>query len=96
MIGKMHIKENQKLFACCDKDLLNKTIICEDIQVNLSSSFYGTKEISEKEFLSNIEECTSANIFGKEACNLLLKNKIILKEQIITIGKTPHTQIYKI
>ena len=92
----MHIKGNTKLFACCDKELLNKTIVYNNTPVYFSSSFYGTKEISEKAFLSNIEECTTANIFGKKACNLLLKNKIILKEQILTIDKTQHTQIYKI
>ena len=96
MIGKMHIKDHTKLFACCDKELLNKTIVYNNTNIYFSSSFYGAKEISEKEFLYNIEECTTANIFGKESCNLLLKNKIILKEQIITIGKIQHTQIYKI
>lgn len=96
MIGKVHVKDNKVLFACCDKELLNKEIIYNDVKIKLSEKFYGLKEITTDFFLKNINDCTQANIFGKNACKLLLDKKLILKEQIIDVGGIPHIQIYKI
>ncbi len=92
----MHIGDNNKIFACCDKDLINKELKFNDASIKISENFYGSEEITIKNFLENINECTQANIFGKKACSILLDNKLILKEQIIDVSGTPHVQIYKI
>ncbi len=96
MIGKTHLSGSKMLFACCDKELINKEIKHNNTKIVISEKFYGTQEITKEEFLKNINCCSSANIFGKKACDLLLKNKVVLKEQIIYINNIPHTQIYKI
>ncbi len=95
MIGKIHVNETNILFACCDKEILNKEIKFNDTSIVISNKFYGTEELSEKEILKNIEECTQANVFGKKACALLLDKKIITKENIMDINGVPHVQIYK-
>jgi uncharacterized protein len=96
MIGKLHINGFNKLFACCDKELLNTKITFNDLEINISDKFYGTTNVSDKEVIKNIEECTQANIFGKKTCDLLLSKNIISKEQIVFIDDIPHVQIYKI
>lgn len=96
MIGKIHDLNGQKIFASCDKSLLEKKIITDDLEIHFSKSFYGEDEITLEEIIKNINECKSSNIFGKKICNLLLEKKIILKESIIYIDDIPHIQIYKL
>jgi hypothetical protein len=95
MIGKMNVSSGNKIFASCDRDLLNTKIITDDFEIYFSKSFYGDREVNLKEIINHINNCNSANIFGNKICNLLLENKIILKESIIYIEKIPHVQIYK-
>ena len=96
MIGKTHIQNGNKIFACCDKELLDKKINHGELEIHISKSFYGTEVLSEKEILENINDCDCANIFGNKICELLLKEKLIIKEQIIYISNIAHAQIYKI
>jgi hypothetical protein len=96
MIGKMHDVDGNKIFASCDKNLVGKTIVSGDLEITFSNFFYGTKVLLKEEILKNIEDCDSANIFGKEICDLLIKEKIILEDSIIYIENIPHVQIYKL
>lgn len=96
MIGKVHNQNGKIIFACCDKELIDKKINHEDIEIHLSRSFYGSNLLTEKNFLEQINTCDCANVFGNRSCDLLLKKKIITKDQIIYIDKIAHTQIYKL
>ena len=93
MIGKLH---DNKIFACCDKELINSKITFDDFEIVISKFFYGDQKITEKEILENIDLCVSGNFFGKKICDLLVSKKLVPKEQIIYLGETPHIQIYKI
>jgi len=96
MIGKLHIQENKKIFACCDKELLDTKLKFNDVDVFISSSFFGKENLTLEQLFENIEECDCANIFGNKICEILLDKGIIIKEQIIYIEGIAHTQIYKI
>jgi hypothetical protein len=93
MIGKLH---DNKIFACCDKCLLNTKVVHNDLEIFISSSFFGDNKITDKEILENIDLCESGNFFGNKICDLLVSKKIVSKELIIYFGKIPHIQIYKI
>jgi len=95
MIGKMHETSGNKIFASCDKELLNTKIITNDFEIYFSKSFYGEDKLTIEQIIEHIDDCDSANIFGKKICDLLIKHEIILKESIIYIDKIPHVQIYK-
>ncbi|HOZ36194.1 MAG TPA: DUF424 family protein [archaeon] len=95
MIGKVHNQNGRTIFACCDKELIDKKLNHGDIEIHLSRSFYGSSLLTEKEFLEQFSDCDYANFFGNRACNLLLKKKIITKDQILYIDKIAHVQIYK-
>ena len=96
MIGKLHQINGKKMFACCDKELINTTIKTTETEINIKSSFYGKETVSKDFILENIKDCDHANIFGNKVCELLLENNLILKEQIIYFNKIAHVQIYKI
>jgi uncharacterized protein len=95
MIGKVNVSSGKKIFASCDKELLEKRIKYQDFEIHFSKSFYGDKEITIEEIIYNVENSDSSNIFGKKICSLLIEKKIILKESIIYINDVPHVQIYK-
>jgi len=96
MIGKMHMSNGKKIFACCDKNLLNKSLVFNDATIELSPMFYGNAKITKKNFLEKINDCDSANVFGKKACDVLISKKIISKDSLLLIDKVPHIQIYNI
>lgn len=95
MIGKVHNQDGKKIFACCDKELIDKKLNHGDIEIHLSKSFYGLNPLTEKVFLEQINDCDCANVFGNRSCDILLKKKLITKDQIIYIDKIAHIQIYK-
>ncbi len=96
MIGKIHSLNSGELFACCDKELINKTLKFNDVEINISSNFYGTKLISKKELLDCIKSCNQVNIFGNKICKLLIEENMIISEQIIYIEDIAHVQIYNL
>lgn len=95
MIGKVNFFSGKKIFASCDKELLEKKIVTQDFEVHFSKSFYGDKEITIEEIIENIKNSDSSNIFGKKICALLIERKIILEDSLIHINDIPHIQIYK-
>jgi len=96
MIGKIHKYSGQKIFACCDFELLGKTILFNDLEIHISSGFYGSSKLTEEEILSFLFDADQINVFGKKVCDLLLSKNIITKDNIIYIENIPHIQIYKI
>lgn len=96
MIGKIHTLSGQKIFACCDVELLDKRVSYNDITIHINSSFYGKEKIDEEQILNFVLEADQVNVFGKKICDFLLSKKIITKESIIYFNKIPHAQIYKL
>jgi hypothetical protein len=96
MIGKVHQSDGKIIFACCDKELLDKKIKYSDIEITISSSFYGTEKLNKEQILENISCCDCANIFGNKICDFLLSEKIITKEQVVYFDNIAHVQIYKL
>jgi hypothetical protein len=96
MIGKLHVSNGKKVFACCDKNLLNKSILFNGAKIEISEKFYGNQTITKKEFLENIADCDSANVFGKKVCDILVSKKIISRDCVLLVDKVPHVQIYNI
>jgi hypothetical protein len=96
MIGKVHRSDGKIIFACCDKELLDKKIKYLDIEITISSSFYGTEKLNKEQILENISCCDCANIFGNKICDFLLSEKIITKEQVVYFDNIAHVQIYKL
>ncbi len=96
MIGKKHNIGGKSIFAACDRELLNKKIEYEDVIIDINESFFGNTEVTKEEIVKAIRDCDSANVFGTKVCNILITNKLILKENLIYIGDVPHTQIYKL
>ena len=93
MICKLHKNpEGQIIIALLDSDLLGKKFTQNELQLDLTSDFYKGEEKTEHEILHLIKDAYVINAAGKNCIDLLLKNKLIEKQNIITIDSIPHAQ----
>ena len=95
MFGKIHNLNSGKLFACCDKELIGKKLVLDDLEILISESFYGSESVDVSELLYNIDDCDQINIFGNNVCSILLEKKIISKDHLLYVDGVAHIQIYK-
>jgi len=94
--AKFHQSDRELLLAACDSDLIGKTINLKNgAEVKILESFYKDKIVSEEELARMAKECTTANFFGKETINALIKAGILPKDGVMELNGVPHSQIYK-
>jgi hypothetical protein len=93
MICKIHKNpEGQIIIALCDSELLGKKFTQGDLQLDLTGGFYKGHEKPEAEILSVLDNAYIINAVGKTCIDFLLKNRLIEKQNIITIAAIPHAQ----
>ncbi len=93
---KLHVLHGKSVLACCDQELTGKTVRDGEIEFSIRESFYKGKKVDKTELKQRMEEADSINLVGKKTVAVALENKWIKKEDIITIDKIPHVQIFKI
>ena len=101
MYLKIHETSNGKIIAACDENLMDRVL--EDgkriLDLKKYRDFYNGKKVDKKEFqkvLADLSDSSSANLVGKEVIKIVLNMKLIDKNQIDYIAKTPFVQIYNI
>lgn len=96
IVAKYHQSERDLLLAACDSNLIGKKLILDNgAEVKILENFYKDKIVTEQELTLMAKECTTANFFGTETINALIKAGIIGKESIMDLKGVPHTQLYK-
>jgi hypothetical protein len=94
--AKLHKSINEILLAACDMDLLGKSITLENgAVITFSKDFYNGGEIGIVELAKMANNCTTANFFGKETINALIKAGVIEENGVIDLAGVPHSQLYK-
>lgn len=76
--------------ALCDDVLVGK-YLGGDFFVN--PRFYKGRKCSRKRALESIGQASIVNAVGEESVKLLLDNKIIGEDGVVTIGGVPHAQV---
>jgi hypothetical protein len=94
--AKFHQSGKELLLAACDCDLIGRIInLSNGAEVKILESFYKDRIVSEEELIKMANECTTANFFGKETVNALVKGGIIGENSAILLSGVPHSQLYK-
>ncbi len=83
--------KGQLVVAICDENLLGKKI-GNGLKITVEENFYHGELIDENKALEFMKKSDICNILGKKIVELALKNKFIMKENIIFIGDIPHAQ----
>ena len=90
MYIKIHKTSERKIISICDEDLIGKKFEEKDLQLDISERFYKGEKASEEKILKEIKGANYLNIVGKNSINLAIKNKLILRENIIKVKNIPY------
>jgi hypothetical protein len=80
------------LVAACDSDILGKTFKDGELRIECGS-FYEGEEVSAEELVTQLGQCTIANLVGKETVHAAISGGFIDEGCVIWIGGVPHAQM---
>ena len=89
-------KQNSQVLACCDRELLGKTLAEGQIHFEVKPSFYKGEKVSEQEFKSLLKQADNINLIGEKCVNLALKEGYLNQKDIIKVKGIPHALVFKL
>jgi len=81
----------EHVVAVCDENLLGKTFG----NTKISESFYKGTLMSREDMISELKKATVGNVFGDNAIEAALEEKIVANAGIIEIAGIKHAQIFR-
>ncbi|HEY3422952.1 MAG TPA: DUF424 family protein [Methanocellaceae archaeon] len=90
---KVYNIDREVLVAVADEDCVGKKFTDEQVSLDVSKDFYGTRHADHDEIVSALQEATIANIVGKESVALAVENGFINFEDVIFVEDVPHAQM---
>ena len=96
MYSKVYNIGNSVVLACCEKELLGKTIKEGNYFLEIKGEFYKDKLIDERELGKLLKEADNINLLGERPVSVALKEGLIKESDIIRIKGVPHVNIFKI
>ena len=66
------------------------------LKLDITERFYKGDLVNEKDAVKIIKSARNINIVGKISINLLIKEKVIRKEDVIKIKNIPHAIIFEL
>jgi len=79
----------------CDIDLLGKTIVEDELNMNISKSYYGEKIIEHEEAKHLLKNASIINMVGKETVSLSLELGVGTENGIKKVGGIPFLIVFK-
>ena len=80
----------------CDAELLGKKIIQDELNMNISESYFGEKLVEREEAKSLLKNSSIINMVGKETVSLSIELGIGAENGIKTISDVPFLIVFKI
>jgi hypothetical protein len=97
MYLKIHrTADGNEIVAVCDRELLNTTLTEGEVEIHISSGFYGDHTAGPDEVRTALKHADNANIMGERSVNLAIEIGIVDRSGCIWIGGVPHAQIFRI
>lgn len=81
-----------QVVAVCDRELLGKTLTEGDIEITVSSYFYGETPASDEEVRHALAHASNANIIGERVVAIAISLGCIERSSCLMIGSVPHAQ----
>jgi hypothetical protein len=79
----------------CDAELLGKNIIQDDLNMNISKSYYGEKLVEKEEATILLKKSSIINMVGKETISLSVELGIGSENGIKLISGVPFLIVFK-
>jgi hypothetical protein len=87
--------QKNTMLNICDADLLGKNIVQDELNMNISKSYYGEKLVETEEASILLKKSAIINMVGKETVSLSVKLGIGSEAGIKTISNIPFLIIFK-
>lgn len=85
------------MVAACDKEILGKRFTEGELQLEVREEFYkGGKTVKTEKLIEEISNATIVNLAGNKTVEAAVKHKLVVKENVLTIGGVKHAQIIAI
>ncbi|MFH1391612.1 MAG: DUF424 family protein [Candidatus Diapherotrites archaeon] len=88
--------QNTFVLACCDKELLGKTLKDDKREVFIDADFYKGELIDEAKLAELLKEAENINLFGKKSVGVAIEKGFITAMDVITIDGVKHAIIMKV
>lgn len=87
---------NEIILAACDKELLGKRFVKDNIHLEVKKEFYHEVFVNRETFVNALKIATIANLVGKRVVEIAIEEGFVDKENVLWIGDVPHAQIVKL
>ena len=94
--AKVHKTGGQVLVACCDAEILGRTLKSGELEIRISESFYGGQKVDEKSLMDLMKEATTVNLMGDKVVSLALSEGIIDESGIMDVCGIKHAQLFSL
>jgi len=88
--------QKNTMLNICDIELLGKTISKDELNMNISQSYYGEKLVDKEEAKSLLQNSSIINMVGKNAVSLSIELGIGSESGIKTISDIPFLIVFKV
>ncbi len=96
MYCKSHSVGSDSVLACCDEEILGKTLEDNDLRVNVSEAYYMGKKVGEGEMAWMLREASSINLLGRKSVGVALKEGLITERDVIRLCGVEHAVIVRL
>ena len=86
----------QTIVACCDAEILGKTLRQSDLTFEIQKSFYGGRKVEIEEAVGLIDEGTIINLVGNNVVGRAIAEGLVHPEAAIEICGVLHAQIVRL
>ena len=93
---KVYELQGQRILACCDREMLGRTLRDGEIQFEISEVFYGRELDTAERLRDELARCTIANVVGSRAVGLAVECGAVREENVIFICGVPHVQMMRL
>lgn len=88
--------QKNSMLNICDVELLGKTISKDELNMNISQSYYGEKLVDKEEAKSLLQNSSIINMVGKNTVSLSIELGIGSESGIKTISDVPFLVVFKV
>ena len=87
--------QKNRMLNICDIDLLGRNIIQDQLNMNISKSYYGQKIIEDEEAKSLLKSSSIINMVGKNTISLSLELGVGSENGVKIVGGVPFLIVFK-
>ena len=96
LYAKVHPVQHSLILACCEKELIRKTLEDEHLFFEIKANFYKGELVDEARLAELLAEADSINLLGEKPVRVALGKGFIKETDVIKVKGIPHVNIFKL